>query len=294
MKKRSVTIIALLVGLLTLDLIVSLGPPKERVNQYINDSMAMAAKTYVVCSIVNGIVSTIKESSVSASPGGVGVEIEVGQVLDPVDDAVERIAGLASTSLAVSGVQKIVFNIITEKITWVFILFSILTLVLYLVFPEAKFNSALLRIFFVVLFVRLSIPVMCGVGIWIDDEYIQKGIDANLASLKELVPGSEVENVEKDLAPKQEERSWYEKLGDYVESAKKQVVDFYITLKQISGNLFQIMDNFKEIIILLAAKIVLQMLLIPLGALWVMRRLFGLIFEGELVFSRIIEKRISE
>ena len=81
---------------------------------YLNESIVLSASTYATCRVINGGVSSLQESSISISPWGVGIEYEAGQILDPINDAVERLSEACVHSMALLGVQRIVLGIINQ------------------------------------------------------------------------------------------------------------------------------------------------------------------------------------
>ena len=68
--------------------------------RYLNESIVLSASTYATCRVINGGVSSLQESSISISPWGVGLEYEAGQILDPINDAVERLSEACVHSMA--------------------------------------------------------------------------------------------------------------------------------------------------------------------------------------------------
>ena len=82
--------------------------------RYLNESIVLSASTYATCRIINGGVSSLQESSISISPWGVGLEYEAGQILDPINDAVERLSEACVHSMALLGAQRIVLGIINS------------------------------------------------------------------------------------------------------------------------------------------------------------------------------------
>lgn len=60
---------------------------------------------------LNAVVSVIQETDVSIEPGGVGVKLAPGQVLDPVNDLVEKFSNLMLVASISFGIQHILLSI---------------------------------------------------------------------------------------------------------------------------------------------------------------------------------------
>ncbi len=72
--------------------------------------------TYIVIRGLNAGVSVIKESEFSLSPAGVGVSIAFGEILDPLDDATERVSSLILVSFISLGVQALMVDILSQPV----------------------------------------------------------------------------------------------------------------------------------------------------------------------------------
>lgn len=78
---------------------------------YFEQAMTSAVLSYATCRGINAVVSVMKESSLGATPAGVGVTVGVGQILDPLDDMTERASDVLVIAIACLGLQKIVHEV---------------------------------------------------------------------------------------------------------------------------------------------------------------------------------------
>ena len=79
----------------------------EKGDEYFKTATKEAIAVYAVARLTNALVSVAKETEMEISPFGVGVTVHIGQVLDPLDDATERLSAVLTTSMAVLGIMKI-------------------------------------------------------------------------------------------------------------------------------------------------------------------------------------------
>lgn len=85
---------------------------EEKTDAYFSETMTEAALAFGTARALNGAISVVKESSVSAEPMGVGVNLALGQALDPLDDVVERLSDVLFTTIVALSIQKIVYEIV--------------------------------------------------------------------------------------------------------------------------------------------------------------------------------------
>ena len=85
---------------------------EEKTDAYFSESITEAATVFATARAINGAISVVKESTVPLSPGGIGVELALGQILDPVDDVIERLSDILFTVIVSLGIQKAVYEII--------------------------------------------------------------------------------------------------------------------------------------------------------------------------------------
>lgn len=76
---------------------------------YFHDSLKKSALIYSVVRGLNAGISVIKDSELNIAPAGVGATIAVGEILDPIDDLVERFSYIILISLISIGIQKTLF-----------------------------------------------------------------------------------------------------------------------------------------------------------------------------------------
>ena len=167
---------------------------------------------------MNGAVSIIKHSSMSV---GVAVEgnLALGEVLDPIDDAIERFSTLITTSLWIFGAQKALFEI--SKTDAVLVLAVSLSLV-YLLFPSDVLKKALL----VLIVLRLFIPFSALVSHYANDAVFNPPIEKELAFLS-LASHKQIAT-HKELA---ENQSFWSKISGSVSDSAQQIKEitmFYI------------------------------------------------------------------
>ncbi len=148
-------------------------------DRYFEDTITKAAVTFAVCKVINSSVSLVKESSLELEPAGVGVSIEAGQLLDPLDDLVERFSNLLLTSIASLGLQKIMhsaFVLISPVVIGILLLVcSVLMLIRNK--KSEYYIKMTVNILFIVLVTRFFLPISAYANGYLYDNLFKKQVE---------------------------------------------------------------------------------------------------------------------
>ena len=60
---------------------------------------------------INGVISIVQETGVSFQPGGVGITLSPGQLLDPLNDLIEQFSSIMLVVCVSLGMQLILLNL---------------------------------------------------------------------------------------------------------------------------------------------------------------------------------------
>ena len=149
----------------------------NRGEAYTENTLKRALASYGIARGLNGVISVAQEFEVAFSPAGIGLTLKPGEILDPVNDLIERFSWVMLASSASLGIQKILLEISA----WHYfsyltvVIFAIAAIVLWLpVKPDAGFRELLVKLALVMVFLRFSVPVIA--------------ISSELAYLKFLSP----------------------------------------------------------------------------------------------------------
>jgi len=74
--------------------------------EYIDEAFKRATIAYGAARAINAVISLLQASNLEFHPAGVGVTVAVGEILDPVNDIVERFSWIMLVSLLSLGIQK--------------------------------------------------------------------------------------------------------------------------------------------------------------------------------------------
>lgn len=88
-----------------------LGPLETAANAQVDAGLKRALVSFASARALNAAISLAQGTEVAVQPAGVGVNLSVGQILDPLNDLVERFADLMLTASIAFGVQKLLLAV---------------------------------------------------------------------------------------------------------------------------------------------------------------------------------------
>ena len=137
-----------------------------------------AIASYALARTLNAVISVAQGTEVAIEPGGVGVVLAPGQILDPINDLVEQFSDLMLAALVAFGVMKVSLSIgsfwffslllSAGAAGWVWMRWVGRT-------PPALFS----KIIFLLLFVRFIVPLVIVGSNFVFQEFLAKNYTEN-------------------------------------------------------------------------------------------------------------------
>ena len=287
---------ALLIGLTLVDYLWISPANQTYAKRYLNESIVLSASTYATCRVINGGVSSLQESSISISPWGVGLEYEAGQILDPINDAVERLSEACVHSMALLGAQRIVLGIINQYGLIPFYLTLVTLLLLVFLGKGRRFARLFGRLALILLLVRLSTPVLCFFGTLLNHQYFDPQIESHTLELKKVqeLAWREFDLEMPEIAPQRTDpvtgilgfpeflQNIVQKISWYTEWIKKRAEALGDALQYLKENFTDILECLTGLFVLVIEKMILLAILLPLGLLYCLRKSYRWLAEEEL------------
>jgi len=224
-----------------------------------------ALVTFAIARTLNGVISAAQGTEVALEPGGVGVVLSVGEVLDPINDLIERFSGVMLVAASSLGLQALLL-----KITgwWGVSALLAATAAAFLVTLWAPRSAAsgyaepMLRALLVMLFIRFAVPVLIVGTTLITDTFLAPEQQAATAVLE--TTSVEIEELsEQPQPPSAGDQSLMDRLGE--------MLDDSLASMRVSERLAKLKDsasNAAEHVVSLIAIFVLQTILLPLAFLY--------------------------
>ncbi len=242
---------------------------------YAESAFKRALVTFAVARTLNGAISLAQGTEVAIEPGGVGVILSVGQVLDPINDLVERFSVVMLVAASSLGLQ-----IILLKMTAWWGVTAVLVIVAGIAiasiwssrFANSKHAATVSRMLLVMLFIRFAVPLMIMGTNLVTDTFLATGQEAGTAALE--AARTEIEELNEDAKapsdlvqslPKDPDQSIIDRLGSFIDDWLASI-NFVARLEQLKESVSRATEN----IINLIAIFVLQTIILPLVFIWLL------------------------
>lgn len=232
-------------------------PIDAQANQQVESGLKRALVTFATARALNGVVSVVQGTELSAQPFGFGLTLSVGQVLDPVNDLIENFSDLMLVASIVFGAQKI---LLMMGASWAISLaFSGLAFVwCYLYLSGKRLPKLLSRALILLVITRFALPVaLVGSGLAFDG-FLKTSYDQSHA---------EIQSASTDLLAAKVALGGEAAATQHMTPESKSLWSKIDPGKQID-KLKQIAEKSTERIIDLMVVFVLQTILLPLFLLW--------------------------
>ncbi len=234
---------------------------------YAEKAFKRALVTFAVARTLNGVISVAQGTEVALEPGGVGVILSVGQVLDPINDLVERFSAVMLVAASSLGLQ----NILLKMTAWWGVTAALIMAAGFAIatvwsprLADSKFAAAAARILLVMLFVRFAVPLLIIGTNLVSDTFLATEQAAATAALE--ATRIEIEELNEDAeSPSDPDQSIMDRLSSVIDDALESmaVADRLARLKETASNA-------SEHIINLIVIFMLQTIILPLVFVWLL------------------------
>jgi len=215
-KKELIPKIFLTILIMLISVLVLIKTIDENAVVQNNELLKKAMSAFLVAKGLNAIVSVAQGTEV-----GVGFTVAVGEILDPLNDLIEKFSWIMLASTTSLAIQKITILISSW---YVFKIFTILLLgiLLYFIWRDKrdKLFFITLKILFIFLFLRFAIPATIYANNFIYDNFLKKeyNIEKKIDRLEKITTTLEKQSVDKAI--EQKERSFLNKITDSLNVSK--------------------------------------------------------------------------
>ncbi len=138
----------------------------ELAETYTEQGIKRTLVTFAVSRGLNGVISVAQGTEVAVAPAGVGITLAPGEILDPINDLVERFSWVVLASGTSLGIQRLFLEMsASTSLTVILTLSAFIVLLLIWYFrplDEEKniYSRYLVKAFLILIILRFSIPVI--------------------------------------------------------------------------------------------------------------------------------------
>jgi hypothetical protein len=228
---------------------------------------------FTVSRTLNGVISVAQGTEIALQPAGVGVTLTAGEILDPLNDLVERFSWLATAAAVSLGAQVLVTELLGS--TWINLLLTAIVgfYLLTLSIPSLRhFERAMFRTATLAVFGRLTFAVVVLSTNWLGNLSLTEKQDAAVAELsqtKQQLVALNAHNArdEAKVAPPgqrvAEADSILDRVGAFF-SEQRDALDVGARLEALQQRAELAVTH----LVTLSVIFLLQYLVLPIGALW--------------------------
>ena len=152
---------------------------------YVDSAFKRALLGFALARGLNGVISVAQGTEVAVQPAGVGVSFTPGEILDPVNDLVERFSWimlLASSSL---GVQKVLLSMSAwQGLVIGVVVVALLYLSSNFLTSNQRLQTVLGRLFLFLLILRFMMPAIAIANEWVYQTFLHQDYTEASAELQ--------------------------------------------------------------------------------------------------------------
>ena len=235
--------------------------------------------TFALARTINGVISAVQGTEIALQPAGVGVTLTPGEILDPVNDLVERFSWIMMGATISLGIQNVLLDVSATWLIQVLVTVLALWLLMRLWYPgqdAGVYRVVLKRVFLLLLFIRFAVPMMLIANDLLYQQFLEPRYQQSTAVITEA--GKELEQLRTETSVEPVDATDGSML-DSITRAWSNTVD----TMDISGKLDRMQNRAGEVIehlIQLSVVFILQTGLLPIAFLWVFLQVFKKLFRS--------------
>jgi len=234
--------------------------------------------TFALARTINGVISVVQGTEIALQPAGVGVTLTPGEILDPVNDLVERFSWIMLGATVSLGVQDVLLDISAWWVIRALVIALATWLLIRLWYPgqgSGLYRQLLKRVFLLLLLVRFAVPVM----LIANDLVYQQFLETRYQQSTEIITRASTE-LEKLSAETSAEKAEDADAGlldslSRVWSNTVDSVDLTGRLKYMKARAGELVEH----LIQLSVVFILQTGLLPVAFLWFFLQLVKRLFK---------------
>jgi hypothetical protein len=271
--KWLLSLLLLLIGLLSVTPFVD-----QRAAVDYEQLFQRAFVTFALARTINGVISVVQGTEVALQPAGVGVTLTPGEILDPVNDLVERFSWIMMGATISLGIQNVLLDVSAWWLIQVLVAVVAAWILIRLWFPgqDSGVRKTLLkRVFLLLLFIRFAVPVMLIANDLLYQQFLEQRYQHSTQVITEA--GKELEQMSAE-ASEEQGNGTDDSMLDSITRAWSSTLDSM----DLSGRLQRMQARAGDVIehlIQLGVVFILQTGLLPIAFLWLFAQLFKRLFR---------------
>ena len=180
--------------------IAATGVADDVSDTYAEDALKRALATFAVARTLNGVISVAQGTEIALEPGGVGVMLTPGQILDPINDLVERFSSVMLVAASSLGLQIVLLEILSWWVLTAALIVSLVAALLVMWSPELRKNrivALIPKVALALTVVRFALPVIIICTNFVFETFLETRHD--VASGELSASATQIEQISADI-----------------------------------------------------------------------------------------------
>jgi hypothetical protein len=206
---------ALVIGLVGLVGLSWAGSLDAIADKYVDDSLLDAGIIYATARGINALVSALQGTELDMWL----VTFSVGELLDPVNDMIERFSGVMTWAVTALAIQKLLLIMVSDTVFSIALTALAAAAIAAFLLQYRQFSHWVLRGFLLVAFLRFSLALVVIGNLWVDHSFLPNSQDSEHQLMQDFY--TDLEGVDNTIRGEKGDRSelptQFEALQDKVE-----------------------------------------------------------------------------
>lgn len=234
--------------------------------------------TFALARTINGVISVVQGTEIALQPAGVGVTLTPGEILDPVNDLVERFSWIMMGATISLGVQNVLLDVSAWWVIQALVSALAAWMLIRIWYPGQGSQSRrviLKRVFLSLLFIRFAVPVMLIGNDLLYQQFLEERYQQSTEVITEA--GRELEQITEEASAGNTEDTDDSMLDSITRAWNSTVdsIDLSARLKRMQSHAADVIEN----LIQLSVVFILQTGLLPVAFLWFFVQVFKRLFR---------------
>ena len=236
--------------------------------EYTEAGLKRSLVTFGVSRGLNGVISVVQGTEVAVEPVGIGMTFAPGQILDPVNDLVERFSTIVLIAGTAFGVQRVVLEVTSAQVFSGLLTISLILALCMLWFGHRvspMIRHSIYKLFAVILIVRFAVPAIAIGGELFYQQFLEPQYQESSEQLQ--LTTDQLRDIQQETTPEaresEQDRSFFESARELYRSATD-TLDF----QQQLDNFKAAAETISEHAIRLMVVFVFQTIVVPLVSIW--------------------------
>ena len=246
--------------------------------RYTDESFRRALLTFGIAKGLNAAISVAQGTEIALEPAGIGIIFAPGQILDPVNDMIERFSWVMLACTTSLGIQGVLLKIFSSAVFSTLVAIALLLIIAVLWkrgSPPPGVRRGLYRTLVLLVILRFIIPFMAISSEGLYRAFLASDFEASTAGLRQTTEViDELNEQNRELGNNTRSRTWIEALSENIDAA----IDSLNINKRIA-QLENAARDVTEHTINLIVVFTLQTILFPILFLWLALKLIRVAFS---------------